>query len=99
MDLKNWKPSQANWQPYFGCNRNRIENEYSIQMGGGISYLSHLNKPLSQRLWEDIVYRMRVHNLWIIKDGDSEWCLGRGSGSMTIYLDKNNNVSNIYYVP
>jgi len=87
------------WTPYYGSNHKRLPDIQGMKFGGGITYKSHLGKPLNDRLWQDILYRMNVTSLWIIKDGQSEWCLGRGPGSMTIYLDENDLVEDIYYVP
>ena len=85
------------WTPYYGCNHKRLP-EVNSTYGGGFNYKSHLGKPLNDRLWQDILYRMHVTNLWILKDQE-EWTIGRMRGAMTVYLDKDDNVEDIYYVP
>lgn len=83
--------------PYFGCNHKIIETKFHLS--GGFTFKKHLHKPLTYSLYEDLVERTGITNLWIIKYNESEWTLGRGPGSATIYLDKNDLVEDIYLVP
>lgn len=83
---------------YFGCNHKVIPRP-ATYCGGGFQYSDHLGKPLTGALWEDLVQRACVRSLWVLTKGSAEWCLGRGPGSATVYLDGEGNVVDIYLVP
>jgi hypothetical protein len=95
--VKEIEEAEPNWEPYMGCNHNWVDNK-GIKFGGGIRLGYHQGKPLSKALWMDLVHRLCVHSLWIIRHNEGEWCLGR-SCAASVYLDENNNVRDIYYCP
>ena len=88
----------ARFRPYFGCNHEVIPAP-DYYCGGGFRYKDHLGKPLTARLWEDLVHRACIRSLWVLPERGGEWCLGRGPGSATVYLDDEGNVADVYLVP
>lgn len=97
MEAAEKKYGAPDWGRFMGCQHERLE-ESPIRKGGGIQFTWHLGKPLSRGLWHDIVFRLQPRSLWIIRPGEGEWCLGV-SKHITIYLDENDNVRDIYYAP
>lgn len=89
--------SPAEWERFYGNNHERIEN-YGIKCGGGVNLFRYHGKPLSQRLWQDLVYRFQVRSLRIYKHGEDMWTDGRHE-SATIILDDNSNVLYITIYP
>jgi hypothetical protein len=59
-----------------------------------VSIASHLGKPLSKALWDDLVHCLGISGLWIIRYGESEWCI---SCPCIIRLDKNECVKDIQF--
>lgn len=98
IDPKMFELSKANWDEYRGNNHKKIPHP-NVYAGGGVDLGSHLGKPLSQRLWEDLVHRMVISGLGVYGYNDMQWCVGRPEGYCIINLDENNNVWKIYVVP
>ncbi len=97
MEADEKKYGKPDWGRFLGCQHERFER-CPMKKGGGIQFGRHFGKPLSDRLWEDIVFRLQPHSMWIIRNNEAEWCLGV-SNHVTIYLDENDNVRDIYYAP
>ena len=80
-----------NWTPYLGNNHERIVCH--SQWGGGVSMRECLNKPLSDRLWKDLIGRLGVSGLRVYGPNDAQWTDSpRGA---CVYVDKDGKVSDI----
>lgn len=86
------------WELFYGNNHNFIANQYGSN-GGGVSFIEHIGKPLTDRLWVDLVYRMHVERLRIYRPHEGRWMDGQGDGACVISLDEDDLVRDIYFVP
>jgi len=98
MDKFDLKITKQNWEPYYGNNHLRIER-VEVTCGGDISFSKHLKLPLSQRLWEDLIHRLKITGLCIYRCNTSQWTISWFSGHCCIQLDENEQVEDITYVP
>lgn len=80
------------WEEYYGSNHNRISS--TLRCGGMVSMARHIGRPLSPELWEDLVHRMGISGLWILRHGESQWCI---TCPCIIQLDENNLVKDIQF--
>jgi hypothetical protein len=69
------------------------------RMGGPVKFAEHLGKPLSDRLWDDLVHRLKVGHLAVFRPGEAEWTLGRLGNHAVVRLDENENVRDVAYWP
>jgi hypothetical protein len=90
--------ADARFANYLGCNHERIPEPETLRFGG-FFYSNHLGKPLTARLWEDLVERACVSSLWVLPIDGWQWCLGRGPGAATVYFDEQGLVKDIFLVP
>lgn len=97
-DISTWEPDPANWEPYRGNNFEMMPRA-TVRMGGGVSFKRHLGKPLSQTLWEDLLYRLHINGLCVYGDNDPQWTIGWAAGHCCITLDQDNNVWDINFHP
>jgi hypothetical protein len=86
------------WEHFYGYNDFKIPN-FEIKWGGGVSFKGHLGKPLSERLWKDLMMRLQIETLHIYRHNDAVPCVATAYGNCQIYLDEDGNVSDIYYTP
>jgi hypothetical protein len=96
-------PPEVNYQPpdwhkYRGNNYIPVVDD-GLQYGGSVSFKQHLNKPLSNALWEDLLYRLKIRGLCIYGYNMSQWCVGWGSKHCIIILDEYENVNDIRFTP
>ena len=90
--------TKANWMSYYGNNCIQIEKP-KVWAGGGVSFTEHIGKPLSQRLWEDLMHRLLITGLCIYKPDSVIWTTDWMGGHCCLFLDANENVKHIYYIP
>lgn len=88
------KEEEPLWEIFMGCNH--IYPKVHVRWGGGISFAEHLGKPLSQKLWMDLWFRLGITGLWVVKWDEAVWCI---SHSCIVRLDKNELVEDIRYCP
>lgn len=91
-------PIPDKFKPHVGNNHLRLPAP-KWKRGGGVSFTRHINKPLSNELWEDLVDRMHIMGMNIVCHNCSEWTIGRGDGWVSIYLNEDYTVNDIYYHP
>lgn len=84
--------------PYFGNHHERLPVG-SMSRGGSVSFTSHVGKPLTERLWQDITERLAADRVLVYRYGDGEWTLGWGPGTVIIHLDPNDLVKDIEFYP
>lgn len=94
----NMKLTEANWQPYFGNNSISIPKP-DIIAGGCVSFKKHLGKPLTQELWNDLIHRLKITGLCIYRFNDFQWLCKFPSNHYLVYLDENDNISDIKIFP
>ena len=82
------------WERFMGNNKRTLPS-LSFRMGGGVSFAGHIGKPLSARLWEDLLCRIGATSLCVYRHNDLQWTLGWGGRHVNINLDESDNVSNI----
>lgn len=87
--------SVPNWDKYRKCNHHKFT--VANRKLGLISFKEHLNKKLSKELWDDLIYRIRPNTLWIIKQMEEVWTIGHLLSHVTIYIDDNDVVLDIFY--
>ncbi len=85
------------WDRFRGNNHEYLDAP-QMKYGGGISFTGHIGKPLSVSLWDDLIYRLQVRSMRIYGPDSCQWCDAPRCIAY-IYLDKNDNVRDIYYVP
>ena len=90
--------TKENWDEYRGNNYKKIPPP-DVIAGGGIRFKAHIGKPLSQRLWEDLIHRLRISGLCVYHHNDMQWTVGWPPGHCCIYLDEYEKVDDIYYSP
>lgn len=90
--------TRPNWEPYRGNNFVEIPRPSTMAMGS-VSFSFHLGKPLSQRLWTDLMHRMCVTGLCIYGPNDGQWTIGWGPGHCTIDVTDMGIVEDISYCP
>jgi hypothetical protein len=92
------KIPEANWQPFFGNNHEKISTP-NILCGGSVSFWRHIGKPLSQEVWKDLVHRLCINGLCIYRPNDMQWTIGWHQGHCIIDLDENDNIGDIHFSP
>ena len=94
------KPKRAGyadkWQPHLGNNHYFIKHD--CKRGGGINFREHLDKPLSDQLYVDLVERLQVRMMRVYEPGMAQWCDGLIVRCAIIQLNKDKNVTDIYLV-
>jgi hypothetical protein len=90
--------NNIDWDIFRGNNHHRIVNHFH-QYGGGGSFRKHLDKPLSNALWQDLFERFLISGLCIYAYDEDQWLLGWGPKHCIIRLDKDNNVFDIEICP
>lgn len=85
----------VDWNRFRGNNHERLETSWRNH--GSVSFTRHIGKPLSEDLWVDLVHRLCVKSLRIYKNQE-EWTDGVSSCAR-VYLDANDNVTEISYTP
>lgn len=93
-----FEPLPADWDKYRDNNHHEMPL-VRMRFGGGVCFRRHLNKPLSQRLWEDLLYRFGITGLCVYGPNDAEWTIGWRAGHCNIRLDEAGNVRDIEYYP
>jgi hypothetical protein len=88
--------SEANWEPYFGNNREEFEQTDVIRLKS-MSFKEHLGVPLSQDLWDNLRCKLHITGLCIYRPGDQVWYMQMGPGHCCIYLDKEGLVKDIHF--
>lgn len=88
----------ADWAPHFG-NNHIVLPPVDVLCGGMVDIASHIGKPLSQRLWEDLRHRMCVTRICIYLDDQEQWCLGWPPGTALIECDVDGLVTSIKFNP
>lgn len=86
------------WEKYRGNNHHRFPTP-DVICGGAVSFAAHIGKPLSARLWEDLVHRLQVTGMCVYRSNDEAWTVGWGPGHVCIYLDGDENVADIHFSP
>jgi hypothetical protein len=86
---------KADWDKVRGNNHHNLSN-HGHHWGGGFRYSVHIGKPLSDKLWFDLIYRMNVDSMCVYKPDDGQWCMGWGKGHCTIHIDENDVVRDIH---
>jgi hypothetical protein len=96
--LPDLQPEKAQWDLVRGNNHHRFgAPEY--RRGGGLSFKQHLNKPLSESLWQDLRHCLDVDHICVYGPNDPQWTMGWGAGHATITLNEDGTVDDIYLVP
>jgi hypothetical protein len=68
--------------------------------GGGVDFGSHIGKPLSDRLWRDLVFRLQPVVLEVRRANEEEKPIGRGGNYVKIYVEPDGiTVQTIIYSP
>ena len=80
--------------PFLG-NHHKSLPPIDTQWGGGVSFRSHLGKPLTESLWIDITERFCCTRLLVYPCGEAMWLLGWEPGTCIIILDDEENVRDI----
>lgn len=88
----------ANWDLFIGQQGKSIP-QTGESLGGAISFRKHLDKPLSQELWEDLTKRFCAKSMSVIRYGQSEKTFGYGGKHVWVYLDESGNVDDIRINP
>lgn len=78
--------TQADWDRFRHCNHESIDDNLPRRCGG-FRFGRHVGKPLSQRLWEDLVHCFNARSLWIIAENEAVWTIARLGPGATIYID------------
>lgn len=86
----------SQWQKCFGHN-NFILPKLEYLLGGGVSFKEHLNKPLTEKLWCDLRYRLKVNLIYVLKYNDEDKRIFSNENCAIIYLDENKNVTDIFF--
>lgn len=88
----------AEWDKYKGNNHHRIAPP-PFTRGGTVHFGAHIGKPLSQRLWQDLRFRLVMTGLCVYGPNASEWTIGWFAGHVCVRLDEAGNVTDIDYAP
>lgn len=80
------------WEEYYGCNHKPILT--NSRYGGMVSVARHIGRPLSTGLWEDLVHRLGISRLWVLKYNQERWCM---DSQCVVILDENNYVKDIEF--
>ena len=56
------------WERFYGNNHEHIDTG-GISYGGCVSFSDHIGKPLTQRLWQDLLFRLKITGLCIFGPG------------------------------
>ena len=86
------------WKRFMGNNHERIKRADS-KWGGGIRIGRHIGKPLTQDLWDDLVYRLGINEMRIYRPNDGQWTMGFLGTGVFLYLDANDLLQDIHYYP
>lgn len=90
------KHTEPQWDKFIGNNHDLLPDPcYSF--GGGVNLPNHIDKPLSKDLWTDLVFRLGVRSIRILKLGDRELNDPRVGPAVTMKLDRKGNVREIEY--
>lgn len=89
--------SPPDWGRFLGNNHERIETNGS--MCGSLSFREHLGQPLTKRLWEDLMFRLRITGLCIYGRDSEQWTIGWGAGHCSITFAADGFVRDIEIVP
>lgn len=87
---------QPDWDRYRGNHHNTVPDPGIIR-GGMVSFAAHVGKPLSPRLWEDLIFRLRGFRLRVYRDTDERWTDAWTNCDVTV--DENDVVLDIRYAP
>jgi hypothetical protein len=81
--------------PYLG-NHHEYLPRPGCTRGGGVSLASHMGKPLTARLWEDVTERLQAAKLLVYGPGfNEEWTIGHLCVTVIVRLDDNEMVDDI----
>ncbi len=84
----------AQWERFCGCNFEKIDTK-GKSIRGHFSCATHLGEPLTQELWEDLVYRVRIQSLWVIGHNQEEWTMAQFPPAALVRLDENELVRDV----
>lgn len=84
--------------PYFG-NHHRSLPPPESRWGGSVYFRDHLDRPLSDRLWEDITTRLGAKKLLVYQHGDEMWLMGWGAYTCVVHLGEDGTVRDIEWYP
>ena len=85
------------FKPHLGNQHNVIKSD--VHRGGSVSFKKHLNKPLTDELWEDLVERLNITGLRIYHPNDLQWSLGWPPPSADLELNEDDQVTDITFYP
>jgi len=86
------------WLAHMGNNHKEIQDP-GYRADGYVSFTKHLNKPLTDELWKDLVTRIGITVLRIYTPGEGQWCDLMLPGGCIIELDKDGLVEDILLSP
>jgi len=96
QDAKMAEAAVPHWDDYRGNHHNEIPDPGMMQ-GGSVDFRRHLDKPLSDELWFDIVFRLRGFRLRVYRVDGGRWtdCWD----NCTVWVDDEDIVREIQYTP
>ena len=86
------------WERFMGNNHEHIKAPNST-WGGGFKVGRHLGKPLTQELWDDLVYRLGIREMRIYRPNAAQWTIGIMGTGVFLYLDDNDLLCDIHLNP
>ncbi len=84
---------EPEWDRFYGCNGYWIQTP--DKMCGGISFASHIGKPLSKELWYDLMFRLQVQKLRVLRKCDADTTEMPFQLTAKVYLDENEHVRDV----
>lgn len=86
------------FRPYVGDHHKCLSENY-VMKGGMVRFSEHIGKPLSDKLWDDLEFRLHASNLRVYSVHDSRWLDGPIPGAVRIFLDDSYLVKEIDFAP
>jgi hypothetical protein len=90
--------AEPRWLLFYGYNTIQIP-AFEMKKGGGVSFRDHLDKQLSDILWEDLILRLQASQICIFKPNNTIPCVAMGGKCVYIFLDKHGYVKDIHFAP
>jgi hypothetical protein len=92
------RTDEPDWDSFMGDNRRDIETP-TRRFGGAVSFASHLGKPLSRELWQDLMFRLQVRQLCVIRPNDEVKTVAPLVRAAFVQVDEQMNVTDVEYWP
>ena len=86
------------FRKFIGDNHNCLD-ENTVMKGGSVHFGNHINNHLSDKLWEDLEFRLHATNIRIYTSSDLMWLDGPIQGSVRIILEGDYRIADIVFTP